>query len=188
MMKKIYVNSKIINYKLERKNVKNLNLRIKSDGIIYISANRHISETAVEEFISSKSKFIFSALESFNNKITVELVKIYEEKEVKALILELCQNVYPYFEKKGIKYPEIKFRKMISQWGNCRCKSGILTFNTNLMYAPFECIEYVVYHEFTHFLVPNHSEKFYKELSVVCPDWKERRNILKSINIHSLGD
>ena len=89
--------------------------------------------------------------------------------------------MYPYFEEKGIKYPEIKFKKMISQWGNCRKEKGILTFNKNLIYAPFECIRYVVLHEFTHFLEPNHSDKFYKELEKVCSNYKELRKRLKNI-------
>ena len=60
---------------------------------------------------------------------------------------------------------------------------GILKFNTNLMYAPRECIEYVVFHEFTHFIEANHSARFYSELEKVCPEWKERRKILKNIRI-----
>ena len=74
-------------------------------------------------------------------------------------------------------------RKMVSQWGNCNSQKGILTFNINLMYAPPECVKYVAVHEFTHFLQPNHSDKFYKELSKVCPEWKNFRQKLKNIRI-----
>ena len=62
-------------------------------------------------------------------------------------------------------------------------EQGKITFNTNLMYAPPECIEYVVLHEFCHFLQANHSKLFYAELAKVCPDWKEMRKMLKNINI-----
>ena len=51
------------------------------------------------------------------------------------------------------------------------------------MFAPLECIEYVVLHEFTHFLVANHSKEFYDELSRVCPDYKELKNKLNDIKI-----
>ena len=97
------------------------------------------------------------------------------------MVLSLCEKVYPEFEKRGVKFPEIRFRKMISQWGNCYPKKNRLTFSTNLMYAPSECVEYVVCHEFTHFLVPNHSKEFYEELSAVCSDWKVRRNKMRNI-------
>ena len=95
----------------------------------------------------------------------------------------MCREVYPYYEKKGVKYPQIKFRKMKSRWGSCHPTKGILTFNTNLIYAPIECVEYVVLHEFTHFLQANHSPKFYEELEQVCPDYKECRRMLKEIYI-----
>ena len=95
----------------------------------------------------------------------------------------MCKKAYPYFELRGIEYPEIKFKKMISRWGSCHSKRKILTFNINLMYARLECIEYVVLHEFTHFLVPNHSSKFYDELKKVCPDWKVLRKELNDTNI-----
>ena len=72
---------------------------------------------------------------------------------------------------------------MVSCWGVCHTKKGTLTFNKNLIYAPEECVKYIIYHEFTHFLVPNHSDKFYKELIKVCPDWKKHKNALKEISI-----
>lgn len=116
-------------------------------------------------------------------KSNLPKTQYYTESEVKELITLLCEKVYPYYVAKGVKYPQVKFRKMVSQWENCYPKKGILTFNTNLMYADRECIEYVVYHEFTHFLQANHSSKFYDELEKVCPKWKECRNRLKEVNI-----
>lgn len=103
--------------------------------------------------------------------------------EVCEVITELCKKAYPYFEKKGIQYPQIKFKKLKSRWGSCQPMRGILTFNVNLMYAPIECVWYVVLHEFTHFIVANHSKKFYFELEKVCPDWKDKRKVLKNIPV-----
>ena len=82
-----------------------------------------------------------------------------------------------------IKYPEIKFRKMVSRWGSCNPQKGILTFSTYLMYAPSDCIKYVVLHEFTHFLQANHSKKFYDELEKICPQWKVFKNKLRDVSI-----
>ena len=178
---KIILKDKEIAYTLEFKKVKNINLRIKTNGTIYVSANKRAGIKAVEEFIKSKEDLILKTLLKFKEKNSYEKIKFFDENEIESLILGICENVYPYFEEKGIKYPEIKFRKMISQWGNCRKEKGILTFNKNLIYAPFECIRYVVLHEFTHFLEPNHSDKFYKELEKVCSNYKELRKRLKNI-------
>lgn len=45
-----------ISYSLTRKRVKNINFRIKSDGIVYISANRGVSESYIKELIIKNSE------------------------------------------------------------------------------------------------------------------------------------
>lgn len=170
-----------IKYELRYKNVKNINLRISEDGKISVSAGRWVSQKKIEDFLISKEGFIIRALEKIKKRESVAAIEYFSEEEICDVILNLCEKVYPYFRDRGIAYPQIKFRRMVSQWGNCRSKKGILTFNKNLMYAPYECIEYVVMHEFTHFLQPNHSKLFYDELGKVCNDWKERREKMKSI-------
>lgn len=185
MIREVEVNNTKIRYDLQYKKVKNINLRIKADGSICVSANKRVPRSVIDDFIISKSDYIFRAISKMQEKAELPKTQYYTESEVKELIIKLCKKVYPYYEEKGIKYPQIKFRKMVSQWGNCYPKKSILTFNTNLMYADGECIEYVVYHEFTHFLQANHSSKFYNELEKVCPNWKQRRNKLKEVNIRN---
>lgn len=176
-------NNKHIEYELHYKNVKNINLRIKSNGKIYVSANHAVSEKFIEDFIFSKSEFISKALEKYSQMSLKTQEKVFSETEIYSIITELCEKIYPYYEKKGIKYPQIKFRKMTSRWGSCHPYKGILTFNINLMYVPLECIEYVVFHEFTHFLQPNHSSKFYAELEKVCPNYKNLQERLKRVYV-----
>lgn len=183
MIKEIELNNRTIQYELQYKNVKNINLRIKPDGSINVSANKRVPQKVIDDFIISKSDFIVRALEKYKNVPVKEQKQYFSEAELKEQILWLCKKAYPYYERRGIKYPEIKFRKMISRWGSCHTQKGILTFNVNLMYAPIECIKYVVYHEFTHFLQPNHSNKFYDELAMVYPNWKDCRKKLKEIHI-----
>ena len=181
MVKELSVCGTKIKYELQYKNVKNINLRIKPSGAITVSANKRVKENVIEEFLTSKADFILKALEKFERASMVPQKQYFAECEIRGVITKLCEKVYPYFKGKGINFPQIKFRKMKSRWGSCHTKNGVLTFNLNLMYAPIECIEYVVYHEFTHFLVPNHSAKFYQELAKVCPDWKAKRQKLKEI-------
>ena len=183
MNREIILGDRSIKYDLQYKKVKNINLRIKPDGSINVSANKKVPQKVIDDFIISKAEFILRALEKYKSETTKEQRQYYTEDEVKELTLALCDKVYPYYQKRGVGYPEIKFRKMVSRWGSCHTKKGILTFSTNLMYAPAECIEYVVWHEFTHFLQPNHSTRFYDELAKVCPNWKECRKKLKEISI-----
>ena len=185
MIKKLILGDVQIHYTLEYKKIKNINLRIKNDGAIYVSVPERLSESIVEKFLVSKSEFILKAIEKYKTIKNKPIVKYYDEEEIKEVILSLCKNTYPYFKEKGVNFPEIRFRKMTSRWGSCIPSKGILTFNINLMYAPLECIDYVIKHEYTHFLQPNHQKEFYTELSKVCPGWKECRDKLKNMNIKS---
>lgn len=181
MQREIVINGKLIKYDLQYKNVKNLNLRIKPSGEVSVSASKLVGQDFIDEFIVSKGDFILNALNKFKEATEVFSEQYFTEAEVKEVIIKLCRDAYPFFKEKGVSFPKIKFRKMVSRWGSCHTTKEILTFNLNLMYAPIECIEYVVYHEFTHFLVADHSARFYRELEKTCPDWKEKRNRLKEI-------
>ncbi len=183
MIKEIALNGRKIEYNLQYKKVKNINLRIMPDGSIYVSADSRVPQEFIDAFLLSKADFLLKALDKCANTKTTPRVQYFKEDEVCNVILELCKKIYPYFCELGVKFPVIRFKRMVSQWGNCHSKKGILTFNTNLMYAPIECIEYVIAHEFTHFLQPNHSDKFYYELAKIMPDWHVRRQKLKGIVI-----
>ena len=235
MIKEIVLNGKRIEYDLKRKDVKNVNLRIKADRTISVSANARVPERVIEDFIESKSEYILKALahyeelakyapkpkqyldgESFRilghdrrlkiiegSKNNVEYDESYIMLTVKDstdftlkkklidrwlmsickdTIQSLCDAIYPKFQKYGVAYPTIRYRNMVSRWGSCQPTRGILTFNYGLVEAPISCIEYVVAHEFTHFLHPNHSKKFYQQLAMFMPDWEVRKKILEKGN------
>lgn len=235
MIKEIVLESKRIKYDLQRKDVKNINLRIKADRTIFLSANPFVPQEAIDEFIISKSDYILKALdhyeeiakyapkpkqyvdgESFRilghdrrlriiegkkNKvesdesyitITVKDSNDLDQKKklmdkwlntiCKDTVQSLCDAIYPKFQKYGVAFPSIRYRNMVSRWGSCQPKRCVLTFNYALVEAPISCIEYVVVHEFTHFLQPNHSRKFYQQLAMFMPDWEERKKRLEKGN------
>lgn len=63
-VQKIILYGKTIEYELERKKVKNINLRVRSDGTVYVSASPRVSIGAIEKFLSIKGKYILSAMEN----------------------------------------------------------------------------------------------------------------------------
>lgn len=64
------------------------------------------------------------------------------------------------------------------RWGSCHTVKNIITLNSRLIEVPKEAVEYVVLHEFAHFLQPNHSRAFYAVVERYMPDWRERRALL----------
>ncbi len=183
MIREVDVNGTKFVFDLEYKKVKNINIRIKGDSTVHVSAPKRAPLMVIDGFVKAKAGFILNALEHFRMHAEKPKVQYCSEEELRERILLLCESAYPYYEKYCIAYPEIRFRNMVSRWGSCHKEKGILTFNLQLMYAPPECTEYVVWHEFTHFLEPNHSADYYKELEKVCPDWKTWRKKLKEVRL-----
>lgn len=68
--------------------------------------------------------------------------------------------------------PQTSIRFMQKQWGSCSVH-GRLTLNLQLIKTPTECIDYVILHELCHIAEHNHSDKFYRLLKQVMPNWEE---------------
>ena len=58
----IMLNNINVTYHIERKSVKNINIRIKSDGIVYISANRSVSEKYIRKLLITDGEKISAAI------------------------------------------------------------------------------------------------------------------------------
>ena len=90
------------------------------------------------------------------------------------------------FKKYQIAKPDIYVRKMKTLWGSCTPSKSKVTFNNYLFKANIRCIQYVVLHELTHLLYPNHSKQFYDFLTVHMPDWQERKKQLDTEVVQGL--
>jgi len=104
-----------------------------------------------------------------------EYVKFACEKTFSALL----KKYYPYFKKYvGEELPTLALRAMKSAWGTCMPSKKRITLNLRLFTKPLEAVEYVVVHEYCHFIYLNHSRQFYLEVEKIMPDWKSRKNLL----------
>lgn len=72
----------------------------------------------------------------------------------------------------------ITIRNTKSRWGSCS-KKGNLNFNYRIVFLPPDLADYLVVHELCHLGEFNHSEKFWKLVSMAILDYKERRKELK---------
>lgn len=239
MMKKEFrIGEKTLEYELERKNVKNLNMRIRPDGTVHISVPHGVPQRAIDDFLRSNAARIFAALDEIEAKNSTHgLLKTYDDGEtitifgkeypirvvtgnknsaalrenellltlrnpedaalrkwaVEKLLKEICDEKVRYYCTKAEKafapyhIPAITvgFRKMKSRWGSCQPTTGKLCFNYRLVHVPEDCIEYVVCHEFTHFLHADHSKQFYDALSLFIPDWQTLRKRMKEYGAFS---
>ena len=61
----VVVDGREICYLLERKKVKNLNLRVRKDGSVIVSANTMVSCKEIDKFIRSKGTYVLKAIDHF---------------------------------------------------------------------------------------------------------------------------
>ena len=219
-------------YILSRKSVKNLNMRVKPTGEIFVSAAPLVPVKYIDNFVLSHEKTLINTLDRYEKirantvqplqsvsgekirflgeelHLLVEAALIEEVEKIGQFLflrvkdtsdfkrkervmkkwisakqievfLEICKEIYPLFQPYGVKYPLVKIRTMKSRWGSCQPQKKIITLNVRMIAAPREAIEYVVLHEFAHFVHPNHSKDFYGLVEKLMPDWKERRELLQ---------
>lgn len=178
-----------IEYNFTRKRVKNINLRIHSDGTIAVSAPSYVPPEKVDEFVLSKADFIENArrkLSEIKPKSSQmrEFIDSFTDEDYEHFFRPFVDRYYLEFKQYGIKYPMLRFKDMKSRWGSCIPSKNIITLNKQLAAVPRECVEYVVVHEFCHFLEPNHSQRFYAHVERHMPDWRERRKKLNKCSIN----
>lgn len=222
-----------IQYDIQRKKVKNLNLRVTSDGTVKVSVPYGVSYAYADKFVLHNADFVFKAREKAKIKSTASLeqidflgerlritpvfgcryrpeivdgeliLPIFEEENAcldrrSELIQDALDNwkkekgkeIFPDILLKGynrfcgcglqVPFPSLTVRNMKTRWGSCTAAKGKICLNASLVEKPVICIEYVVCHELTHFLVQNHSSDFYSVLNRVFPDHKEVKRLLNS--------
>jgi len=116
----------------------------------------------------------------YDNTIKEKLILKWYDTKCREVFAEIISDTFPIFKKYGVAMPRLTLRNMSSRWGSCQPKRGIITLNKKLIETPRNAIEYVVMHEFVHFLYPNHSSRFYEMLATLMPDWKARKKNLET--------
>ncbi len=87
----------------------------------------------------------------------------------------------------GIERPTLTVRRMISRWGSCTSESGTIRLNEHLVRLDRELIDYVTAHEIAHLVEANHGSGFYAVLLKLCPDFVQKRRIMKGIDVDAFN-
>jgi len=224
---------RVIPFVIERKKVKNVNLRVCPDSSVVVSAPVNVPYDFIERFVCKKAPWILKNIERFDQKRLLSREREYKSGEnieylgrlYRLEVLPAVKNETAYLSQGEIhllvndinnftrkeeildmwykeqaelvfhdsldrmlalfnhhfklEKPKITIRTMKTRWGSCSWNRKKITLNTRLLRFPRECIDYVVLHELAHFLHQKHDLNFYDFLSLLMPDWKKRRKILK---------
>lgn len=107
------------------------------------------------------------------------LYKVLDKTLMKEAQIFLNRHL-PFLRDYGYtEVPELKCRIMTSKWGVCYTRKNKITVSSYLIHYPLECLEYIMVHEMTHFIVPNHSKRFYEVVANNMPGYKSASKRLK---------
>lgn len=109
-------------------------------------------------------------------KLIKNLLIKFTQKYFLPKITERVNYYNTLFFKKQINSVRLKYNK--SNWGSCSTGKN-LNFSVRLFFAPDEVIDYVVIHELAHLIEMNHSNKFWKIVSDIMPDYVSKEKLLK---------
>lgn len=166
-------------YVLTVKHVKNINLRVRGDGSVAVSAHRRVPKGEVDGFVLSRMDWIRAHQVRVLERTNRPALPIPDRQTAEAALREGVARMLPLVEPLGVPGPEVKARRMKSRWGSCHFTKGTVVLNTTLAALPEALLDYVALHELVHFLHHDHGKGFYAVLSVLMPDWKERRQRLR---------
>ena len=153
--------------RLARKRIKNVNLRVKTDGQVEVSAPLHAADAFVASFVREKRPWIEAKRAEMAASPRAEAAAASPEE------------VAAWEPIMGVRAGRLAYRNMTSRWGSCQPATGRICINVRLALYPPECLEYVVVHELCHLRERGHGQRFKDLMDTYMPDWRERRAKLR---------
>lgn len=101
---------------------------------------------------------------------------------------EIARRAAAHARKIGKRVNRLSLRDTRSRWGSCS-EEGHLSFSWRLILAPEAVLDYVIAHEVAHLEELNHSPRFWRLVTSLCPNTKVPRYWLKrhGATLHRYG-
>lgn len=168
---------------IRRSRRRTMSLEVTPDGRVLVRAPYGMPEAEIRRFVAQKADWIQNHVDkamernrqlSRLRKLTPDDLQVLADQA-----LEILPKKVAYYARiMGVTYGRITIRNQRSLWGSCSAK-GNLNFNCLLMLTPEEVQDYVVVHELSHRREMNHSERFWRQVEAILPDYREARKWLK---------
>lgn len=169
-----------VRYEFKRKRVKNINLRVRADGSVAVSAPLGAPLARVDAFVAGRARWIEAArVRALARGEEEQRPCSVSREDALALFTQVSDAVFPLFAQVlNGQRPVLKVRQMKTRWGVCVPAKRQITFSLRLAEKPRAAVEYVVLHEYAHFVRADHSPAFWAVVARYMPDYKARRRLL----------
>ena len=153
---------KMTNKKLKQKKIQEEFMYLGKKYDIVLMNSNHILLGEDKIFVSSK-----------------DLLDKWLRKQANIIFLNELDRIFNNFYI-NIPYPSLTIRNMKTRWGVCNVKSKRITLNLELIKKDKKYLDYVIVHELSHLIYPNHSKLFWNLVSRLVPNYKILRKELNN--------
>lgn len=166
-----YGNS-VINYSVVKSRRRKTSQIVVDKNGVLVRTPLNKPDHEIEKIVDRKKQWIFKKQLEFGKRFTnSQKNKVYSKGIFK-------RRINYYASKIGVKPEKIIVKKLRSRWGSAT-KDGIINFNSSLLKAPKDVIDYVILHELCHLKIRNHSYRFWKLLSKLMPQYERQKKWLE---------
>ncbi len=96
---------------------------------------------------------------------------------------QVLQRIGHFAALVGRSPARLSIRGQKTRWGSCSAL-GTISINWRLMQASAEILDYVIVHELCHLLHRNHSQRFWREVGRILPDYMRLRRELRTFGVN----
>ena len=166
-------------HQLIRSNRRSVCLIVTEQAELVIRAPHRLPEARILRFVEQKRRWIERKMREMSERPKSKVVSQEEAGSYRELAKQIIpQRVKHYADLTGLLPRSVKISNARKRWGSCSAK-GTINISWRLVLAPPEAIDYVVVHELVHLVERNHSQRFWRRVAEILPDFKACRKYLK---------
>jgi predicted metal-dependent hydrolase len=181
-------------YEVKRSKGRRVRISINRQGKVFLHIPRFIPEFVAKNFLLSKKDWIEKTLEKIKNFPAPvggkrrNTRKEYLEKKEQARKLVQEKLIFwknYYHENFGIdfNFKKVAIKNSKTRWGSCSSKKN-LNFSYKIIYLDSLAQDYLIIHELSHLWEMNHSQNFWKLVSLGLPSYKNEKKKLKNSHLN----
>ena len=91
----------------------------------------------------------------------------------------LGSRIFHYARKMQVEPKSISIKDQKRIWGSCQYRKQSINLNWRIVMSPLDVLDYVIVHELSHLVVPDHSKRFWRKVEDILPNYKQSRQWLK---------
>jgi len=176
------LNSKI-NWIEKKLSVEKNNLKInkkfyKQGEIFQYLGNNYILKIEKRNYLSVdiSEEYLIIRTPNYNQplKIKEEIKSWYINRAIRKI--KITHNYYESLMKLSAK--KLIFGEYKSKWGSCNSKK-VISYDWRIIMSPTSVINYLVVHEISHILHPNHSKNFWLHVEKYIKEYKSEKKWLR---------